>query len=88
MAKDVESGVRMEEVAAADDRVRRLMAEFGYTEAEALQIVAETGEGDVEADPPLTEEQRRDLGLAGGPITEDPRCAYLKDRPAVGVRKS
>jgi hypothetical protein len=78
----------MEEVAVGDERVRRLMAEFGYTEAEALQIVAEAGDGDVEADPPLTEEQRRDLGLAGGPITEDPRFAFLKDRAAVGVRKS
>ena len=78
----------MEEVAVRDERVRRLMAEFGYTEAEALQIVAEAGDGDVDADPPLTEEQRRNLGLAEVPVTEDPRFAFLKERAAVGVQKS
>ncbi len=79
----------MEEAAdaAREERVHRLMTEFGFTEAEALQILAEAGDGDVRSDPPLTDEERRHLGLTGRPITEDPRFPFLKDRVTAGLRE-
>ena len=60
------------------ERVRRLMADFGFTEAEALRILAEAGDGDIRADPPLTEEDRQRLGLTRRSLLDDPRIAFLK----------
>jgi hypothetical protein len=77
----------MENVKEPDGRVRELMDEFGFTEAEALRVLAETGDGDIKADPPLTEDERRQLGLQRRSIADDPRFAFLKDRSATSTRQ-
>ena len=73
----------MENMNDRADRARRLMTEFGFTEAEALRILAEAGDGDIWADPPLTDDERRALGLTGRSVADDPRFAFLKDRAAI-----
>jgi len=72
---------------AAKERARQIMAECGFTEAEALRILAETGDGDIRAEPPLTEEDRHSLGLTGRSLLDDPRFAFLKERAAANTRK-
>jgi hypothetical protein len=56
-------------------------------EPAALRFSAEAGDGDIRADPPLTEEDRQRLGLTERSILDDPRFAFLKERAAAGIRK-